>query len=249
MSPTLIEFDGGFSCYALSEIEARFIHQEVFVDHAYGDEDLGEAPFIVDVGANIGLFSLNMRRRYPGARIVAYEPAPETACVLRRNLELHGITDITVHTHALGAEAGTAAFTYYPAMPGNSTFYPEGKARQKQVTAELLGAEQAEASFASNPLTVGVERLSRSLAEHHPDRAVIDLLKIDVEGAELDVLAGIDETDWARIRNVALEVHNTAVSQVDDVEELLRDKGMTVTSELHPLLGQVLGVCNVRACR
>lgn len=69
----------------------------------------------------------------------------------------------------------------------------------------------------------------------------IDLLKIDVEGGEWDVLMGIDDGDWPRIRQMAIEVHD-ADNRVSRMATLLRDKGFDVRVDredwsVHQLLG------------
>lgn len=58
----------------------------------------------------------------------------------------------------------------------------------------------------------------------------VDLLKIDVEGAELDVLDGIDDADWPRIRQVSMEAH-AAEGQADRIVALLRARGFSVAVE------------------
>jgi hypothetical protein len=54
----------------------------------------------------------------------------------------------------------------------------------------------------------------------------IDLLKIDCEGAEWDVLTGIKEADWLRIKSIVIEVHDTE-NRVQKVKELFAKKGFT----------------------
>ncbi|MFJ4524584.1 FkbM family methyltransferase [Streptomyces sp. NPDC088810] len=248
MGLNLIELEEGFSCYASGEFEARFIYQEIFKDNNYEQPGLPDAPFTIDVGANIGLFSLYMKQKYPAARIIAFEPAPENYQALRQNLELHQAGDVTVYPYAVGSEAREATFTYYPAMPGNSTLHPEEKVLQKRLMGERLGEQAATDLFQASTITVTVDRLSRFLAEHHPDVTTIDLLKVDVEGAELEVLRGIDDADWAKVQNVLLEVNNTD-GALDRVETLLREKGFTVTSEPVPLMWEEMALYYVTAHR
>src|SRR5581483_8425600 len=68
-------------------------------------------------------------------------------------------------------------------------------------------------------------RLSDVLAEEGIGR--VDLLKVDVEGSELDVLRGIEEDDWPKIRQLAVEVHD-AGGQLAEIERMLREHGFQV---------------------
>ena len=248
MALHLIDLEDGFSCYASGEFEARFIYQEIFQDYNYDQAALPEAPFIVDVGANIGLFSLYMKRKYPAARIIAFEPAPENFQALTMNLKLHGVDAVEAHPYGLGTRAGRATFTYYPQMPGNSTLHPDEKALQKSMMGERLGEQRAEELFAATEITVEIATLSDFLAEHHPGLAAIDLLKIDVEGAELEVLGGVDDRHWPLVRNVLLEVSD-AKGALAPVEALLRDKGFEVSSEPVPFMWEELQFYYVTARR
>ena len=67
----------------------------------------GRTPVIVDAGANVGAASLWFRRCYPRAILVAVEPEPGNAAMLRRNVE--GRDRIVVLEAAIGPEAGFAA--------------------------------------------------------------------------------------------------------------------------------------------
>jgi hypothetical protein len=84
-----------------------------------------------------------------------------------------------------------------------------------------------------------VRTLSQIIREH--DIARIDLAKIDVEGAEWDVLQGIDDADWPRIRQLVIEVHDTD-GRVARTARLLESRGFEVIVDredwaIHRLLG------------
>ncbi|MBN6041292.1 FkbM family methyltransferase [Amycolatopsis sp. 195334CR] len=194
------------------------MYQEIFRDNCYLGPGirLPDDPVVVDAGANVGLFSLYLKSRYPRARVLAVEPVPSTFRALRANLAHHGHEDVVTREVALGARREAAVpFTYYRDLPGNSTRYPESKARVRDLVP--AAGRLLEDSV---PVTVAVERLSALL----PAAEAIDLLKIDVEGAELDVLAGIDEPDWARVRQVVIEAEDPG-----PVRGLLARHGFTVT--------------------
>ena len=103
---------------------------------------------------------------------------------------------------ALGrAPCRAAPLTVFPLLPGNSTFHPDLKAAERRVAfapsrAQLL-AEGA------STVDVQVDTLSAVLASRGISHEVaISLLKIDTEGAELDVLVGMSDTDWTRVLQV-----------------------------------------------
>jgi FkbM family methyltransferase len=240
----LVELDDGLKVFASSGIEVRFLHEEIFRSHCYRFP-LPDRPFVIDVGANIGLFSLFVKRERPGASILAFEPVPETAAVLRRNIEFHRLSAIDVHDIALGSEPDDAVpFTYYPALPGNSTRYPAQKAQALAVLGQRYGDRVAERLYQGRPMTVPVARLSSYLPADRP----VDLLKVDVEGAELDVLRGIDDAHWPLIRQASLEVHDQA-GRLDEICGLLRARGLEPAAEIAPLTDPAVGDYMVRAIR
>ncbi|MEV8504794.1 FkbM family methyltransferase [Actinoplanes sp. NPDC051475] len=244
-----VQFDDGLECYATHEAEARFLHREIFQDDTYARWKLPDAPVVLDVGAGIGLFTLFIKRRHPRARVIAIEPAPQNAALLRRNMELHGLTGVTVHEVCLGARGVPAApFTFFAEMPANSTRYPEQYDLQRELTARQFGADQAARMFAPTLLSVPVEPLSGLLRRDHPRPGPVDLVKIDVEGAERDVLAGIEPGDWARLRSMLVETsgHDGARAAV---EEALRRHGLAVTTVPSPFMWPELEICNVTGRR
>jgi FkbM family methyltransferase len=217
----LLEFDDGLKVFASSRMEARFIYDEIFRLGCYDRIRLPEHSLVIDAGANIGLFALFVKLRHPDAEILAFEPAPESARILRQNIDLHGLDGVRVTEIALGSTPHPAApFTYYPAIPGNSTRYPQRKGPAKAVLAGILSPRVAERLYKGVDITVPVERLSAFLRADRP----VDLLKIDVEGGEADVLRGIDPGHWPLIRQVIIEVDADG-TQLATVCELLTTHG------------------------
>jgi hypothetical protein len=114
---------------------------------------------------------------------------------------------------------------------------PERDREQVRTYLENTGVPAEEAEQTVEGLLDPVEQscelrtLSSVLAEHKIER--VDLLKIDVERAELDVLRGIAADDWPRIRQVAIEVHDED-GRAATVAELLSGHGFTVATAQEP---------------
>jgi len=198
---------------------------ELFVRGEYGTVELpDEAGTIVDLGANIGLSALEFRARYPRARIVACEPDPGAFSKLATTTA--DDPGIEVHNVAIAEEDGERML-YTSDWAVLSSFHnTRGGQDAVPVRAITLATLFDEA---------GLER--------------VDLLKIDVEGAEWDVLQGIEPGDWPHLRQLVLEVHDVD-GRADRVRALLERQGYRVTVEAADWESMRLrGMCNVFAVR
>jgi FkbM family methyltransferase len=150
-------------------------------------EELSIDDVFYDIGANIGLYGCIAAQHVTGGEVVAFEPHPETAGRLRRNLSRN--TDrYSVYECALADRAGTMELGL-----------PDGDARPGTFK---LGSDELESS-----VRVDVTRGDDLRAQQSISQPTV--VKIDVEGAELDVLDGLDETlrsDACRV--VYVEVHS-----------------------------------------
>lgn len=237
------EIPNGLLVVARSRSETEFVYQEVFVDRAYlrCGVDLRPGDVVLDVGANIGLFALFVGMSSPGAKVYSFEPIPETFELLAMNAALHD-WDISARQVALGAEEGTARFTYYPNVSILSGRYADAEEEQQTVLAYERGrghagpeiAELIRSRLESQSFETPVKTLSQVIAEEELER--IDLLKIDTEKSELDVLAGIAAVDWPKIQQVVAEVHEIG-PRLTQVCELLYRNGFEVAVEQEETLG------------
>lgn len=227
----LVELGSALRVYTQSVLEAQYMYREIFEEGCYGGIELPERPLIVDVGANIGMFVIHMKRTHPDAELICFEPMPDSIKLFGENMALHGLTDITLHEVALGSEVeNEATFSFYPMLPANSTRYPEIKEGPIAQLAEKADRKIAEQIYFAYDVVAPVERL----ASYLPADRTVDLLKIDVEGAEADVLLGVDPSQWARIRQVIVEVADLD-GQLNRVCGILRDSGFVATPERAPL--------------
>ncbi|CAM9228623.1 unnamed protein product [Discosporangium mesarthrocarpum] len=231
--------------------ETLFVYKEIFEANTYLRHgiSLGEGDTLWDVGANIGLFTIMAELSVDSPdsiQVYAFEPLPAVHEALKRNLGRRDIfafvVSANVMKYALGVHnADKKKMTFFPHMPGNSSFKPLEKAKlqgrmRRNVSASSAGQP---ASFFDGAQEVNckVRTLSWALSDLKVPK--IDLLKIDVEGEELDVLIGVNNEDWSKIRQVVAEVHPVG-TRVEDVCQLLHKNGFTVLKEAFTLDGRLL---------
>lgn len=136
----------------------------------------------VDVGANTGYFSL-LAAKIVGAsgRVIAFEPNPQVCRQLQAHVALNGVGGrVAVETCALGAAPSAAARLYVSRAAGNS-----GLSSLTPDAHLLASGELSDETTVSVP----VETFDRWMARARLAR--VDLVKIDVEGAESQVVAGM----------------------------------------------------------
>jgi FkbM family methyltransferase len=175
--------------------------------------DLQPDEVIVDVGGHIGLASMCFADNVPGARILTFEPAPAPYGCLEDNLARH-VPHGTAFQLAVGAEQGSHEFTYYPLSSSTSTLHVDEADSDRNLEAFLTNMHMPDVvkgflreSFAvSERLIVETTTLASVFEQHAVER--VGLLKIDAERGELDVIRGIDDGYWPRIRRALIEVHD-----------------------------------------
>ncbi len=155
-----------FSGYNYFTLE--YLFKEVFISNDYYFEAATNAPIIVDCGANIGMSILYFKKLYPEARITAFEANPHAFAMLKQNVESNHLEDVHLHNVAL-----------YDAETEISFFIGED-------VGTLLGSIKPERG-GGNELKVRAARLSTYLA----DMDQVDLIKMDVEGAEVKIFADL----------------------------------------------------------
>jgi FkbM family methyltransferase len=147
---------------------------------------LGEGDVALDVGANIGWYSILLQRlSEPGAQIFAFEPDPETYGLLCTNLRANEASRVTALNLALGDAPGTAQLRRYKhSNNGRHTLVVDGPAAETvPVAVDTLAAFWSARALGARP---------------------IRFLKIDVEGFEYFVLRGAGEL-LGRCANIFLE--------------------------------------------
>jgi FkbM family methyltransferase len=241
------ELSSGLPVVAYRVAEIRFMEAELREQAELAPESLPCATdrVVVDVGANVGLFTLLARYRAPHAKVVAIEPVPELFSLLSANVALHGVDAACVRA-AMGEDRGIRRFTFYPGLSLMSGFYADDASDRAMVTRferqrtstnpdqdDVVAMALDDAFRAPRRDACEVAALSHVFRDHALDR--IDLLKVDVERAELEVLRGISPPDWKRVGRVVVEAES---SVIEDVRDTLERQGLTVRCVRLPLLTQ-----------
>lgn len=174
------------------------IHQLAFFHTLLRPED-----HLWDIGASNGLFALHAAAK--GCSVDAFEPDPRIAERLKTNIELNNFEQkIAVHEVALADEDGSFIL-YSDGVEGNSPSLSNLGRHSSEITVQVTTAD-THRTKTKNPTA----------------------LKIDIEGAELDMLRGAKEllhgTDRPRL--IFIEIHHTFLAQRDQSAEAVR-------SELH----------------
>lgn len=200
----------------LNPYETEFVYREIFERRVYLQHGVRLDPgaVVLDIGANIGLFTRFVKQECPSARIFAFEPAREAYRCLLGNCEAYGDSVVALNC-AVSGRSGKAAFSYYPGYSVISGLHAdravdqsviENGMRQSALPADeihgLVSSRMSEVHRREVPTitlsdfftSIGLERVS--------------LLKIDAERSELDILDGIKPADWGKIDQIVMETHS-----------------------------------------
>lgn len=171
---------------------------------------LREGDIVWDVGANVGYYTKRFAETVgPSGMVFAFEPFPDTAARLRKNME--GVGNYALVPVALGAESGIVTMQTGGDALGATNRIVDG-AQDGGVTIQILTGDAVIASGNTTPPT---------------------LIKIDTEGFELDVLRGMGELieNTPTLRALFIEVHFGLLSERGmpkapiEIEQLLNDSG------------------------
>jgi FkbM family methyltransferase len=188
--------------------ELRELKQEIYTQHSYYVELRTGKPRIIDAGAHIGLATGYFLWLYPQATIQAIEPNPRLASLWRRNAENNQWRQADLTEAALAATRGSLPF-YYDKSP--EQWYSTGSfnsgawnKRQQSYQIQVMGVPLSD--FLSEP---------------------VDLLKLDIEGAEGAVLRATGDK-LRMIKHLLMEYHPVKGNSLEEIQKLLEKLGFTV---------------------
>ncbi len=201
-------------CNAFSSMD---IYTEIF----RGDEHLlvpgfsGEdADLVIDLGANEGFYTLKMKENNPRCRVIAVEPNPLAFEVLEKNVRSNGLTDVILVNKAICDGEGTMPFEIVPHVSA--------------IGSRDLSLEERPWLKPEMIKTIDVECMTLSQLFERYAVEKTDIMKLDVEGMELDILRG-GEAALATIRRIVVEHHSDELR--DGLKRFLGETGFDLVFE------------------
>lgn len=173
-------------------------YQEILHDEMYRFDTNHKNPVIIDCGANMGVSVLFFAKAYPQANIIAFEPEEEIYDILEKNIKTYGLENINLHKKAVWTSETTLEFFTDHGMGGSVE-----NVYRKQI-----------------PTLVKTVRLADFLQQP------VSLLKMDIEGAEYDVLKDCEQY-FQNIENMFVEYHSFDKKEqhLDDLLSMLKKAG------------------------
>ena len=242
----------GQSIHQMNDNETWLIYNEIFGEGIYDrcGVHLHDDATVVDIGGNIGLFMLYATGNHRRINLYSYEPIPETFGVLKANRAL--VDDehqVQLFNMGVWKEKTSMVFRHLPRFSCSSTMCPDDSEEQHQRAVEftLNAFEQHPNKFLAGFLRclprairiviaktlmrfyakkVAVECELTTISDIIRDNALdqIDYLKLDAEGAEIEILRSIKPEEWAIIQQIAVETHRGDES-MNEVERILAQEG------------------------
>ena len=196
----------------INEYNIQFFHYSIFLslfeDMFLNDEyyvKLPKSPHIIDLGSEVGISTIYFKLMYPNASVDAFEPDPASYTLLKDNIYRNSIKFVETHNVALANNQG------------HLPFYVDSKV-DGSLTMSLFPARQ------QKKIEVKVDKLSKYITQK------VDLIKIDIEGAELSVIQDlVDSKKIKFIQNIIVEYHhhiNKKQNNLADFIHLLESAGV-----------------------
>jgi FkbM family methyltransferase len=209
----------------------EIVGQRTYLRHGIRVE---EGDVVLDVGGNVGVAAAFFASDCRAGLVHSFEPVAPLFDLLRENLR--HFPACVAHNYGLSSSAGRASITYYPNAAAMSGLYADPVEDRRCVRTILINTgiseqdadQRLDGRYETKTLSCEMRTLSAVISEESLTQ--VDLLKLDVEKAEFDVLKGVDEGDWPRIKQVVAEVHDQHGRRAA-ISEMLTTRGFSVATE------------------
>ena len=182
---------------------------------------------VVDVGANIGMFTLYAAREAPQCRVIAIEPFPDTRARLRALVEENNLQDrVTILDCAVAASSSTGNMDLAGGIPSQyRRIYSES-------TQGMNSNHRRTVVETNDGIPVRMETLDSAFGSAQVPWA--DLVKLNIHGSEYEVLMSSHPETLRRCKKIAVQYHELPADRHIDKQELFRclaDNGFSLVSD------------------
>lgn len=238
----------GLEIFHHAAAETKYVYQEIFEDRVYFRHgiNLAGGESIFDIGANIGLFTIFVKENFKNVKVHAFEPSPAIFRVLKANVAKYG-SSVLIYDCGMADRSGEAKFTFYPNYSIMSGLHA-GSDQDKETLRNGIKSRLQEQNMdpadiqdrsLDRMVKVALGQKQEHLCQLRTVSEIIDetgvdalgLLKVDAEGSELGILAGIRDEHWRRIRQIVMEIHDPKGAVRPAAEKLLTKQGYTCVFE------------------
>lgn len=174
-------------------------------------EEVKESDVFVDIGANIGLYSLLAAKKIPGLKIYSFEPIPLNAALFESSALINSFTSIVIYRMCAGNSVGETSFSVASDSAFSSILNTGRKPEEKKITTRVT--------------TIDRFMIDEKILK-------IDVMKIDAEGAEMLILQGAKDLfgrEEAKPRLVLLELNDKNLApfgaSVGEICEIMQKYG------------------------
>lgn len=193
----------GYKIDSFDYEKIRYLFNEIFYRNEYLFDSINKKPIIFDCGANIGFATIFFKWKYPESEIFAFEPDKETFKMLKKNIEQNQLQNIHLYNYAISDKDGVIDFYYDSINPGS-----------------LLMSTNAERMSKDK---VSVRCISIADFMTNNDIHHVDFVKLDIEGAEKDVLKDLNEKKQLQnINKLIVEYHHKIGHTKSDLSSFLQ---------------------------
>lgn len=193
----------GKQVHAIDSPSFLYMYREIFRNEIYRFTCESTSPLILDCGGNIGMSTIYFKTLYPAARIITFEPDQEVVKILKKNIKAHDLDKVRVIEKGVWKEKTELDFIISGSDGSSIVTDKPGISKSTIQTVRLRDYIQSEEK--------------------------VDFLKIDIEGAETDVILDCQDILY-RIDHIFVEYHSFVnhVQTLDIIVTILKNNGFRV---------------------
>lgn len=190
----------GFKIYAYCHSTLFYLINEIFISGEYSFKTTSKKPLIIDCGANIGISVLYFKKTVPNCRIIAFEPNPYAFKLLNENIKENTITGVETHEFALYDKESSISFFIRKDVGTPSASIRSDRGGETQIHVK-----------------------TKKLSTYLNDLETVDLVKMDVEGAEFHIIKDLVETATiGKVKNYYIEYHHNLNADKSNLSSFLK---------------------------